>query len=152
VGAFEPGTPGPPPQAVFGSRTPPMTAPLPTLLRRWSSATNRRRLFEELARAVAWLLAAGVIAIGIDRLPHLLASWSLPTPSWLDDGDGRRTMLTWAFGAIAIAVIVRAALRFRRLRTKPFQLARELDRKNDTRDLLATAWSIETGAITPDAA
>src|SRR5688500_10165883 len=111
---------------VRARNSPPMTAPLPTLLRRWSSATNRRRLLEELARALAWLLAAGVIAIGIDRLPHLLQTWSLSVPSLLDELDARRGALAWALGAVAIAVLVRAALRFRRLHTKPFALAREL--------------------------
>ena len=128
--------------------TPP---PVPKLLNGWAQAVNRRRALEELAAAVAWLGLFAILAVGLYRLPSLLAWLDLPVPAWASEDGQRAKWLMIGWSVLALAVVAIAGRRFVRRRTRPFGLARDLDREHGTHDLLATAWSLETGAVTADA-
>jgi hypothetical protein len=124
--------------------------PVPKLLATWTATGNRRRALEELAAAAAWLALLAIVAVGLHRLPIALAWIDVEAPRWLGTDDARATWLLTGWCVLAAVVIASAGRRFLRRRTRAFGLARELDRKHGTADLLATAWSIETGAIAAD--
>ena len=50
---------------------------------RWTRSTNRRVMVEELLRAVAWTVTAGVVGLGLHRMPALLQRIHIEWPQWL---------------------------------------------------------------------
>jgi hypothetical protein len=100
-------------------------------LARWSSRSNRRRVVEAIARALPWIAAGAalvILALQRDQLAGAIAIGALATAG-----------VTW--------LIVR---RLRRTWHRPPTIARTLDDRHRTADLLRTAWAIETRGEVPD--
>ena len=121
---------------------PPSSRPVAPQLRRWASASNSRRVAEELLAGAAAVAAASLVALGLSRLPtaatHLGFDWSAAA--------GALQIAGWiVIGVAAGAMVARAVVRYRRLRTDARHMARRLDHHHDTRDLFATALAVEAG-------
>ena len=100
-------------------------------LARWSSRSNRRRVVEAVARALPWIAAGAalvVLAVQRDQLAAAIAIGVVATAG-----------ITW--------LIVR---RLRRVWHQPPTIARTLDDRHRTADLLRTAWAIEARGAVPD--
>jgi hypothetical protein len=115
------------------------------MVHRWASASNRRRVAEELATVLASTLVAIVAGIGILRLPDALRLVGLQrTDAWPSDATLQLASAI-VVGGTLLVVLVRAIVRYRRRRTNALALARVLDRKHQTADLIATAIAVECG-------
>ncbi len=109
----------------------------------WARTRNQRTLLSVLAKAAsAWLLI-GLAAGSILKAPDLLRRVGLRWPRVLPGVHILPTIVLYGSLALVLAVAVDGALRYLRRRTRPEVLARALDEKHATSDLLATALSIE---------
>jgi hypothetical protein len=122
-------------------------ADIATQIQRWTRGTNRRRLAEELLRALGWALIVGVVAFGIWGVPHVLTAFGIDVPSWLPGGRALGIAAAILGGGGFLAAAVRALVRYRRIRTDDLGIARRLDRRGGSGDLLATALAVERGTV-----
>jgi hypothetical protein len=119
--------------------------PIRRTVRRWASASNRRRGAEEIAAGLALVLCSAIVGLGILRLPELLRFVGLPHEhAWLERGNLFVAGST-IVGVTFLVALVRAIVRYRRRRTTDLALAHRLDRQHRTDDLLATAIAVESG-------
>src|SRR5688572_27935900 len=90
--------------------------PIRRTVRRWASASNRRRGAEELTSGLALVLAAAIVGLGILRLPAALHALGIErTDAWPSD----RTVILAAAVVVGITFVValaRAIVRYRRRR------------------------------------
>ena len=122
-------------------------ADIATQIERWTRGTNRRRLAEELLRALGWALIVGVVAFGIWGVPHVLTAFGIDVPTWLPGGRALSIAAAILGGGGFFAAAVRALVRYRRIRTDDLGIARRLDRQSGSGDLLATALAVERGTV-----
>jgi hypothetical protein len=113
-------------------------------LGRWAATSNFRRVVEETLAITATTAAAGLVAVGLSRLPtaatHL--GWDLGSLQRSLEVTG--IVLT---AAATVAMVGRAWIRYRRRRTNAAVLARRLDHHHETRDLFTTALAVERGSV-----
>lgn len=123
-----------------------------TTVARWTRASNRRRLAEAGVLVFAGATFGALLGIGLLRLPVALASVGVE-PSWADPAWLRWTAVCVA-GLCVLATAGLAWQRYRRGRLDSLALARSLDARHRTDDVLSTAMALEDGTIqaSPDLA
>jgi hypothetical protein len=100
-------------------------------LARWSTRSNRRRMVEAIARALPWLAAGAALVVLALHRDHLAVA--------IVTGTVALAGVTWLI-----------ARRLRRVWHRPPSIARALDDRHRTADLLRTAWAIEMRGAVPD--
>jgi hypothetical protein len=99
-------------------------------LARWSTRSNRRRVVEAIARALPWIAAGAALVVLAVQRDHLA--------------------LALAIGTVATAGVTWLIVgHLRRVWHRPPTIARALDDRHRTADLLRTAWAIEARAQIP---
>jgi len=119
--------------------------PVTEVVQGWANRRNRQIFVRIFTRATLALAALALFAVAFKKLPDILKRIGGAWPeSW-----PKHDKLFLVFGIVALviafAIAATSTLSYYRRRTLPRVLARTLDAKHQTADLLTTAIAVENG-------